>query len=145
MKLKNPLENSGLVLFTVLFSFLNIHIQHFEVERLKSSTFKVVYLLYLPILNSYLLDNLLEFFEEEVLLRREQVEQQLQSLDSIDLALVIERIFQNPCRILEPQEQNLDILDAYLILLQLHHFLDLLQALLAIHILVQQDELELKR
>ena len=145
MKLKNPLENSGLVLFTVLFSFLNIHIQHFEVERLKSSTFKVVYLLYLPILNSYLLDNLLEFFEEEVLLRREQVEQQLQSLDSIDLALVIERIFQHPCRILEPQEQNLDILDAYLILLQLHHFLDLLQALLAIHILVQQDELELKR
>ena len=75
MKLKNPLENSGLVLFTALFSFLYVHIQHFEVERLKSSTIKIVYLLYLPILNSYLLINLLEFFEEEVFLRREQVEQ----------------------------------------------------------------------
>ena len=145
MKLKNPLENSRLVLFTVLFSFLNVHIQHFEVERLKSSTIEIVYLLYLPILNSDLLYNLLEFFEEEVLLRREQVEQQLQCLDSIDLALVIERVLEHPRRILEPQEQNLDILDAYLILLQLHHLLDLLQALLAIHILVQQDELELKR
>jgi hypothetical protein len=74
MKLKDTLQNRSLIFFTSLLSLLNVHIEHFKVERLKDSTIKIVDLLYLPIFNSYLLDYLLKLLEEKILLGRKQIE-----------------------------------------------------------------------